>query len=207
MQSNQKYQQDIESIRKIMERSVKFISLSGLSGILAGIYALVGASVAYFLINSSSPPADYYTVIFNNDGLAFKLVGTALIVLIASIVTGYWLSAKKSKKVGAKIWDTTSKRMLINLAIPLISGGIFIAILFSHGLLSMIAPACLIFYGLALINASPNMFEEIRYLGYSEIVLGLFAAWYAGYGLVFWAIGFGGLHIMYGTMMYKKYDS
>jgi predicted lysophospholipase L1 biosynthesis ABC-type transport system permease subunit len=207
MESNQGYQQDIESIRKLMERSVKFISLSGLSGILSGIYALLGAYVAYYLINQSSPPADYYSLVFSKHKLAKQLVIIALVVLIASLVTGYWLSARKSRKVGAKMWDATSRRMLLNLAIPLFTGGVFILILMEHGQIIMVAPACLIFYGLALIQASPNTVEEVRYLGYSEIILGLIAAWFAGYGLIFWALGFGVLHILYGAMMYKKYDS
>jgi predicted lysophospholipase L1 biosynthesis ABC-type transport system permease subunit len=207
MEPNQDYKQDIESIRKLMERSVKFISLSGLSGILSGIYALLGAWLTWYLINKSSPPADYYTLMFNNNGLALQLLVIALVVLVASLVTGYLLSARISKRVGAKMWDATSRRMLINLAIPLITGGIFIIILIEHGQIILVAPACLIFYGLALIQASPNTYEEVRYLGYSEIILGLVAAWFAGYGLIFWALGFGVLHILYGAMMYKKYDA
>jgi hypothetical protein len=68
------------------------------------------------------------------------------------------------------------------------------------------APACLVFYGLALIQGSANTFDEIRYLGFSEIILGLISASVPGYGLVFWAIGFGVLHIIYGVIMYNKYD-
>jgi hypothetical protein len=77
----------------------------------------------------------------------------------------------------------------------------------SRGYCGTAAPAMLIFYGLALINASPNLFDEIRYLGYSEILIGLLAAAFIGYGLYFWAFGFGVLHIAYGLVMYKKYDS
>jgi len=44
---NKSVHQNLESIRQLMERSVKFVSLSGLSGILAGIYALIGAVLAY----------------------------------------------------------------------------------------------------------------------------------------------------------------
>ncbi|HMI66070.1 MAG TPA: hypothetical protein VK517_08550, partial [Cyclobacteriaceae bacterium] len=71
----------------------------------------------------------------------------------------------------------------------------------------IVAPSFLIFYGLALINASPNLYEEIRYLGYSEILLGLLCAVLPNYGLLFWAIGFGLFHILYGAVMYKKYDA
>lgn len=207
MKENQGYQQDIESIRKLMERSVKFISLSGLSGILAGIYALIGAGVAWTLINTRNPRPDYYTLMFNSDGLALQLIIDAALVLVASLATGYWLSARKARKMGIKIWDATARRLAVNLAVPLVSGGIFIFILMARGELTMIAPACLIFYGLALINASPNTVDEVRYLGYSEIIIGLVAAWFASFGLTFWAVGFGVLHIVYGAVMFKKYDA
>ena len=190
-----------------MERSVKFISLSGLSGILSGVYALIGAAIAYYLIQYPiSPFADQLYSIPSSDVVA-PLMIVAAVVLASSLLTGFWLSSKKAKQAGVKIWDATSKRLFINLSVPLITGGIFVLILLSNGHFGMVAPACLIFYGLALINASANLYEEIRYLGYSEIILGLISASLPGYGLLFWAIGFGLLHIIYGSVMYKRYDS
>lgn len=201
MKQSQTYQKDLESIRELMERSVKFISLSGLSGIMAGIYALIGASVAYYLIYYRNSPYDGRDVV-NLSGLVALAVG----VLVSSIATGLWLSSNKAKKAGVAIWDTTSKRLILNLSIPLLTGGFFILILLTQGHFGLAAPACLIFYGLALINASPNLYEEVRYLGYLEITLGLVSAMMPGHGLLFWSIGFGVLHIIYGAIMYKRYD-
>ena len=201
MKQSQTYQKDLESIRELMERSVKFISLSGLSGIMAGIYALIGASVAYYLIYYRNSPYDERDVV-NLSGLVALAVG----VLVSSIATGLWLSSNKAKKAGVAIWDTTSKRLILNLSIPLLTGGFFILILLTQGHFGLAAPACLIFYGLALINASPNLYEEVRYLGYLEITLGMVSAMMPGHGLLFWSIGFGVLHIIYGAIMYKRYD-
>jgi hypothetical protein len=206
MQTPPDYQQDLASIRNLMERSVKFISLSGLSGILAGTYALAGAFVAYFIIQYPLPVTAYRQESVQDSSIVFKLLLIATMILIASIATGFLLSAKKARKNGMTIWNETSKRLIINLLIPLVSGGIFILILLYNGHYGIVASACLIFYGLALINASANLYEEIRYLGYSEIILGLISASLPGYGLLFWAIGFGALHIFYGGLMYRKYD-
>jgi hypothetical protein len=206
MQAPPDYQQDLASIRNLMERSVKFISLSGLSGILAGTYALAGAFVAYFIIQYPLPVTAYRQESVQDSSIVFKLLLIATMILIASIATGFLLSAKKARKNGMTIWNETSKRLIINLLIPLVSGGIFILILLYNGHYGIVASACLIFYGLALINASANLYEEIRYLGYSEIILGLISASLPGYGLLFWAIGFGALHIFYGGLMYRKYD-
>ena len=206
MEKNSDYQKDIESIRHMMEKSVKFLSLSGLSGILAGVYALIGAVVAYSIVYFPQTPFDYRNQSVKEITIIIKLLSIALTVLIISILTGYLLAAKKAHKLGVKIWTTTSKRLLVNLLVPLITGGIFILFLLFYGHYGVAAPACLIFYGLSLIQASPNLYDEFRYLGYTEIILGLISAALPGYGLIFWAVGFGVLHIIYGAMMFKKYD-
>jgi hypothetical protein len=99
-----------------------------------------------------------------------------------------------------------AKLTIINLFIPLFVGGVFCMILLSHHLIYLIAPTTLLFYGLALFNAGKYTLKEVRYLGLTEMLLGLFASYYAGYGLLFWALGFGILHIIYGTVMYFKYE-
>ena len=205
MKQNQDFEKDIESIRHLMERSVKFLSLSGLSGILAGVYALVGASVAYAMLQYPQPPWQYrYESMQHSIPM---LLTIALIVLIASLITGYVLAARKAARLGEKIWNATTRRLIVNLAIPLASGGVFIIALLLNGHYGIAAPASLIFYGLALVNASPNLYNELRYLGYSEIALGIISSFMPGFGLLFWAIGFGVLHIVYGSVMYKKYDA
>ena len=131
----------------------------------------------------------------------------AALVLIFAISFGIFFTTRKAKKKGQKIWDKLSQRLLINLLIPLVAGGIFCLALLKHGMFSLVAPATLIFYGLALVNASKYTLTDIHYLGLIEIVLGLIALFYIGYGLEFWAIGFGVLHIVYGLMMYFKYET
>jgi len=206
MKQTEQYAQDLASIRNMMERSVKFISLTGLSGILAGTYALLGSAVAYYLIQYPLAITDYRQESIQQPDVIWKLLTIAMVVLAASLLTGLWMSSRKAKKLSTSIWSEASKRMMINLVIPLITGGAFILILLINGHYGVVAPACLVFYGLALINASSHLYEEVRYLGYSEIVLGLIAASLPGYGLLFWAIGFGILHIVYGSIMYRKYD-
>ncbi len=200
------YEQDLASIRTIMERSSRFISLSGISGILAGIYALIGSTIAYYLVYYPHNPFGYRFHYINESKIIVQLLVTAILVLVLSLITGYLFSVKKAKKQRSKIWDKTSKRLLWAGAIPLITGAIFIIILISRGYFMIVAPACLIFYGLALLNASNFTFEDVKYLGYAEIILGLIAAIITGYGLVFWALGFGVLHIVYGSIMHFKYD-
>jgi len=206
MKEIHEYEKDLASIRTMMERSGKFISLSGMSGVMAGIYAIIGAVAAYRAVYYPTSPLAYRIESIQEASIVTKLSIIAALVLIASIGTGLWLSHHKARKHNTNLWNTTTKTLMINLAIPLITGGLFILILLSGGHYGIAAPACLIFYGLALINASANLYDEVRYLGYCEIILGLIAAYLAGYGLLFWTLGFGVLHIVYGAVMYYRYD-
>ena len=207
MNQNSGFEQDLASIRQLMERSVKFVSLSGLSGVLAGLYALTGAAVSYFLILPQPTSFQVSNDRLGEPGVMTGLMVVALVVLVASLATGLWLSARKAAQLGVNVWDQTGRRLLINLAIPLVTGGIFVLILLGSGYFTLLAPVCLIFYGLALVNASPNLVDEIRFLGISEIALGLLGAAAPGIGLFLWAIGFGMLHIVYGSVLYRKYEA
>ncbi len=200
------YEKDLASIRLMMERSVKFVSLSGLSGVLAGIYALVGATLAYWLMYYPKPPFGFEFNDAPQSVTIFYLIVLAGTVLAASLLTGYALSLQKAKKLSVSIWSKASQQLLIDLAIPLVAGGLLIIILMWRGYFGIVAPASLIFYGLALAHASRNTYKEVQYLGFFEIALGLLCALLPGYGLLFWAIGFGVLHIVYGILMHYRYD-
>lgn len=195
------YLKDISEIKNLMNKSSRFISLSGLSGILAGIYALIGATVAYWLVITYSRG----TLIL--DGIVFKLVLLDLfLIAFLSMITGIYLTTKKAKQNGSKIWDSTSIRLILNFIIPLVAGGCYILIILGRQKYGQTGALMLIFYGLALINASKYSIGDIRYLGFIQILLGLICALYPGYGFWLWVIGFGFMHIIYGTWMHFKYD-
>lgn len=195
------YLKDISEIKDLMNKSSRFISLSGLSGVLAGVYALIGAGIAYWLVKTS---VRGYLIL---DGKIFRICAFILcMVAFLSIITGIILTTKKAKKHEAKMWDATSKRLVINFLIPLIVGGLYILIILSQGKYGHTGGLMLIFYGLALVNSSKYSIGDIKYLGYTELVLGLIAALFPGYGFWLWVIGFGVMHIIYGTWMHFKYD-
>jgi hypothetical protein len=206
MKDIHEYEKDLSSIRSMMERSVKVVSLSGLSGVLAGIYALIGATVAYYLIHYPISPLRYRIYSVSSPSILWKLILIAAVVLAASLITGVLFSQQKAKRYNLSLWNSASQRLVYNLMIPLVTGGLFILIALYNGHYGLAAPASLIFYGLALIQGSQNTFDEVRYLGFTEIALGLVATFLPGYGLLFWAIGFGVLHIIYGGVMHYRYD-
>lgn len=200
--SNEDYLKDISEIKHLMNKSSRFISLSGLSGILAGIYALIGASVAFWLVNTYSDG-----VLFIFHGWVFwTCMAVLMLIALLSALTGVILTVRKAKKNDEKIWDSSSRRLLLNFLIPLLVGGIYCLIILDQGRYGQTGGLMLIFYGLALVSASKYSLGDIRYLGYIQIILGLIASYYPGYGFWLWVIGFGIMHIVYGTWMHFKYD-
>ena len=197
---------ELSSIRNLMERSTKFISLSGLSGIMAGIYALIGAFIGYKLVYTENSGLLFRDFYINDPIIWWPLFLVAAVVLVLSVITGILLTIRQAKRKGENYWNPVSKRLLISMAIPLITGGLFILILIFRGYYGIISSSCLIFYGLALVAGSQFTFTDVKWLGFFEIILGLFAALLPGYGIIFWVIGFGILHILYGSIMHFKYN-
>ncbi|HEY4336000.1 MAG TPA: hypothetical protein VGM89_08885 [Puia sp.] len=197
----------LQDIKRMMERSSRFISLSGLSGVSAGICALIGAWIAYGWIGN--PISEIRNDPFPaeaRDLLELKMIVLGLAVLAAALVTSTFFTWRKARRSKLPIWDLTAKRLAVNIAIPLAAGGFFVLGLIDHRSWNYVAPACLVFYGLALVNASKFTLTDIRYLGLLEIVLGCISMYYPHQGLYFWAAGFGALHIVYGLIMWWKYE-
>ncbi len=209
MENNKNHIKDLMEIRSIMERSSRFLSLSGYSGIFAGVFAIIGGVIAHWYLHNSEfltgGDVSYISGQLADMVKQFLIIDGA-IVLILAIVSAVFFSWVKARKLGIPLWDQTTKRVLINLSIPLIAGGVFIFVLIQYNLLYFLIPVSLLFYGLALLNAGNYTLSEVRYLGIAEIVTGIFALIFLKYGLYLWILGFGILHIVYGIVMYFKYD-
>jgi len=213
MNKEENYLSDLSEIRSMMQKSTRFISLSGLSGVFVGLVALIGAAVGLFFLIQYHEGAsrDLRLLELGIDEsprfeLELRLLITAACVLIISLIGGYFFTSRKAKQVGQSVWTKSAQQLLANLFIPLAAGGVFCLGLYYHGYYGLIASSTLIFYGMALVNSSKYTLTDIRYLGISEIIVGLISLFFIGYGIYFWAFGFGILHIVYGISMYLKYD-
>jgi uncharacterized membrane protein YidH (DUF202 family) len=211
MDTENSSRKQIDEIRNLMERSSRFISLSGLSGISAGIIALIGAVFAFLYLNFDVRYFDIdryfiekYHHVYRQE--IYVLLIDAAIVLTLAVASAIFFTTRRAKRKGLKVWSQATRLMLYNVAVPLLAGGVFCAILLYYNLIFLIAPATLIFYGLALLNGSKYTLPEIQWLGISEIILGLIACIFPGFAILFWSVGFGLLHIIYGMAMYYKYE-
>ncbi|GAB3499571.1 hypothetical protein GCM10027341_23160 [Spirosoma knui] len=211
MHESREHLQTLTEIRSLMERSSKFLSLSGLSGVSAGVVALAGAAVVYMRLRTgwfTIPGYDRLELYDDADQAAIKqfLVLVALAVLVAALLLGTYFTVRKARRQGLSVWNTSSQRLVWAMAVPLAAGGVFCLALLHYNIIWLAFPATLIFYGLALVNGSRHTLRDVESLGYCEIVLGLISLFLPGYNLLVWAIGFGILHIAYGLAMYFKYE-
>jgi hypothetical protein len=199
MKKEQDLIQDIADMRSMMERSSKFLSLSGLAGIMAGIYALIGAFVAYQVFEFN--PGE-----IQGDPISTNIVLLGLLVLVLALGTAVFLSWKKAKKNGEKFYNSTARRLMSSMAVPLVTGGILALLLVAHGLIGLVAPCTMIFYGLSQYNASKVSYDEMQGLGLIMIALGLLGSYFVEFGLLCWALGFGLVHIVYGIYLHYRYE-
>jgi|WetSurMetagenome_2_1015567.scaffolds.fasta_scaffold73913_3 hypothetical protein len=210
MESKSEYFEDLRIIKKVMEESSRFLSLSGLSGLFAGLIALAGAAFAiYIFLDGNFLLSGGFFSVENAqtlDSLKIKIFVEALIVLVLALGVSFFFSYRRSEQKGLKMWTPVSKRLLVSLFVPLITGGFLILILYLRHQWQLIIPSMLIFYGLGLVNAGKFTFNEIFYLGLLEITTGLLSVVFPVYGIILWCLGFGLLHIVYGLVMYRKYE-
>jgi len=208
MDTKQRSLQELQQIKNMMERSSKFISLSGLSGISAGLCALAGAWFASQKIHCWQYGNCQFGDLINDTDRKVQndVLLIAILTFVAAFATSFFFTYIRSKKTGMSMWGTTTIRLLWNIAIPLSAGAFFLIRSMQLNQYELITPGCLIFYGLALVNASKYTLREVRFLGYGQIFLGIINLWLTGYWVIFWVAGFGLLHIVYGILMWYKYE-
>ncbi|MHA7128061.1 hypothetical protein [Algoriphagus namhaensis] len=199
-------QQELAEIKSMMQRSTRFISLSGSSGLLIGLMACTASALVYYWLYSPGPPWGEVSSHKLTSDLLYRIIFIAISLAALSLLVAFWLTKKRSKVSSENLWSPASRRFLSALFFPMAIGGFMcLGRLWTQDYESL-ASLMLIFYGLGLVNASYFTLGEIKFLGYAQILLGLLAILLPGYGLLLWTLGFGLCHIGYGGLMYYKYD-
>jgi hypothetical protein len=197
---------ELAAIKSMMERSTRFLSLSGFSGILAGIYALAASGMAWYWIYFPNSSWSAGTESLSFKDLLNRMLVLGLGTLIAAVGSAYLLSKKKGAGNAQPFWSPASKRFLQSLFLPVALGGFFCFALLHESAFELIPAAMLLFYGIGLVQSAQFTLGEIKNLGITQVILGLLAAFFPEYGLLCWALGFGLFHVIYGTLMYFRHE-
>jgi len=187
-------------------RSTHFFSLRGFPGILVGIYALLGAITFRQLLNNHqnlNSAVSFLPISY----LEYLLTSIVFLVLVISIISVYISAFRKAKRSHKKLWGPVSRRFLIHVSLPLLAGGVICILLYEYGLIRYISSAMLIFYGLTFFSARKYISNTTRNAGIVILLIGLVSTQFIDYGLYFWVIGFGFIHVIYGIVTYRKHDN
>jgi len=199
----------LNEIRSIVDKSPRLISLSGWSGVWAGVVALVGAYIAHGWLQRPGYEqigSALYASVSHFDSFTANFIFLGIAVFAIALGGVLYFTGRRAKKMGVRIWNPASQQMLVQLFYPVFAGSVFCFMFIYYGCGMFVAPTSLVFYGLALISAGKHSDSDIKYLGMLDVTLGCTAMFFPGGGLLFWALGFGVLQILYGVMMRGKYD-
>ncbi len=206
----------LKHIRNIMEKSSRFSSLSGWSAVSAGCIAIAGAWFAGSAMTAVGIQPKNLSLWSEVHNLNFivdlrtivesDIFIIALLTFIAAFSLTILFTYLRNRKQGISIWSATSKRVMMHVALPMLVSLFFLIRIIQFGIFGLIPPVCLLFYGLGLVNVGKYSLDEVKYLGFGMIVIGLVNCWFIQYGLYFWTAGFGLLHIVYGIYIWMKYE-
>lgn len=202
--------EELKHIRKVMDRSARFLSLSGWSGVWAGVVALAGAAAAHKILKVYYQSVGGLNAGFNLNIESYaicvcRLLILSILIFVVAFIGAFIFTYIKNKKENIPIWNPASKKLLISLALSIGVGAVFCLGLLRQNDIQYIVPVMLLVYGFALINSSRYTLTDVRYLGCCEVVLACVCLFYPQYSLWFCAAGFGVLHIIYGFIMWNKY--
>jgi len=195
----------IQEMRKMMDQATRFKSISGISGMLAGILAIVCVAIVSYLSNTNPVQAGALETILDsaNDGMVLIAFG---ILFMLAVGIGIMLALRNARARGMSAWENAAKRLMFHLAIPVVVGGVFSILLYRIGYPLLVAPVTLLFYGMGLLQGSKFTLDAVRTVGLIQLALGLLATAFLTYGLLIWTLGFGLVHILFGFIIYVKYE-
>jgi len=199
--NNKNYLEDISQIKNLMAESSKFLVFTtGLSGLFSGLFAIAGITYIYFL--AEGKVNDIQELVTNYK----STIAIVLVVTLAfSTLITFLLTKRNAKSNGQNPWNPIAKKMVFNFYSVGILGGIYVLILFFQEKYEFIVELMLIFYGMALLNGSKYTFDQVKFLAYIQIALGLICSLYPTHDFWFWIVGFGFVNLIYGGIMYFGY--
>jgi hypothetical protein len=186
-----------------MQQNINPFSLKRYSGILIGLY---GLAVVY-LINILTSGEQSGIELVSQLPLLFLQIGVtviALVFIVISLVT-LWIRAKRTvRKNDQKLWSIFTRKIRWQTLISLLIILIIIIMISNIGYFSLTTPLSLFFYGLFLLNLSRFSSIGLRYLSLAEIILAITSYFIYDKEIIFLALGFGFLPILYGIATFIK---
>jgi hypothetical protein len=179
---------DLRYIRETMERSGSFTHVSGLGVIVMGLSAIAAAFVAW-----GAQDLWFWMGVWSG----------AAVVAFASAI---YLMDRKSRAEGMTLLTGPGRKFAWNVVPPLVVGAGLTTACLQAGAVSLLPGSWLMLYGAAVVAAGSHSVRPVPVMGVSFMAVGLAAllgppAW----GDAFMAAGFGGLHLAFGLVIWRRH--
>jgi hypothetical protein len=179
---------NLRYIREAMERSSTFTQIPGLGGVGMGVVAIIAAVVAW-----PQPTGDRWLL-------------TWLAAAAAAAVVGFITMVLKARRAGATLTGAIARRFALGMAAPFVAGAAITFQLWAAGSFRLMAPVWLLLYGAGVLTGGIFSVAVVRVIGICFMTLGLLAiATPSEWGNTWLAIGFGGLHVAFGTYIARNH--
>lgn len=199
----------LQEIKDLMSRSSRFQTISGWSIVIIGIYASIVSLGAWLLLGDHQSytwlpqfAQDFAINTPSRTLIALVIAAILVVVSFTTVCIGSYLKTKRVNQTFA--FDQTVRRCLINFFVPAVAGALFCVAMLVQGHYGLTSSIMLLFYGLALINCSHYTSSSIALLGYGQLLLGIVDCFVIHHAILFWFLGFGLLHIIYGLYLVIK---
>jgi hypothetical protein len=179
---------DLSFIRRTMERATAFTAVPGWGGVAMGSTALIAAALA----REAPTPGEW--------------VGRWLVASVVALLIGGWAMGVKARRAGTTVFTWSGRRFLLSFLPPLAVGALLTVALAQAGLHRALPGTWLLLYGTGVVTGGAFSVRAVPIMGICFMLLGvaaLFGPAVWGNGLM--AAGFGGLHIVFGLLIARRY--
>lgn len=191
-------EENLRVIRELMERSTRYTTFSGYSGVLAGTASITGCIITWLL---QQGPSGLYPA-----RVPFLL--TWSLVVLFAIGADYLLTKRHAARVGKHILSRLGQQMAFASLPGLGTGALLTLLLVRHHLLNEVYPLWMLCYGIAICAVGLFSQREVKYLGALFLCAGaltlVLIQGQPGWGLPMMALSFGGFHIVWGVLMARR---
>ena len=179
---------NLRFIRETMERAGSFTAVPGVGGILMGLSALAAA----FLAARQSRLESWLAV----------WVGEAIVAVLIGVAA----AARKARAGKATLLSAPGRKFALGLAPSIFVAALLTAVLYRAGLFAAIPGIWLLLYGTGILSAGAFSVPVVPVMGVCFVALGAIAV-FCPLEWSHWllAAGFGGLHLIFGTLIAARY--
>lgn len=180
--------ENLRFVRETMERAGSFTAVSGWGQVVIGITGFLAAWLA------------------SQQGSPELWLATWSVAAVVAVAFGVLTTAMKARSMKVPLLSGPGRKFTLSLAPPLIAGAVLTAVLFQAGSMAVLPGMWLLLFGVGILTAGAFSVPVIPVMGVSFMVLGSAALFSpAAWGDAYMAIGFGGLHVVFGTLIARRY--